>query len=68
MEYNSLATWIIFYLEQALWIQFKHNVKGEFSKQMDRITMEKTFTAPEEKLINFKNEYRDTWTEIRKRI
>jgi hypothetical protein len=35
---------------------------------MDRLTLEKTFVNPEDKLINFKAEYRDTWTEIRKKI
>ena len=34
-DYNSLASWVLYFIERALFIQYQSNIKGEYTKCKD---------------------------------
>jgi len=55
---NSLATWIIFYLETALWAHYLAYVRNELP------VSEPLFVPRENQYINLKNEISAYWEQI----
>ena len=57
---NSLAAWILYYIERALFIQWRHNVAGEFLCARDQ-NKQSVFVASEGRCIAIKQELRPFW-------
>ena len=63
-----MATWIIFYLETALWVHYLSYVKGEFrTPKNDSLVNSRIFIPAEQSLINLKYEIKEYWCDVIKR-
>ena len=57
---NSLASWILYYIERALFIQYQLNVKGEFQNCKDQ-SKQPIFIHTDGKNIVLKDEVKPFW-------
>ena len=57
---NSLAGWILYYIERALFIQWQNNVAGDFLNAKDQ-NKQPVFIASEGKCVAIKKELRPFW-------
>ena len=59
-EPNSLASWILYYMERAIFIQFEANVYGKFVSQKDQ-NKQPLFIGIDGKYISIQNELKPFW-------
>jgi len=57
---NSLAAWVLYYIERALFIQWKNNVQGDFTNSRDQ-NKQSVFIPTDGKMIAIKNELQPFW-------
>lgn len=66
-SYNSLAYWIIFYLEISLWTHYLAYIRGMFRSNSDSQQLNKSiFLSKENQYINIKNEMTGYWETVTK--
>jgi hypothetical protein len=59
-EHNSLAYWIIFFLEISLWVHYLSYVRGYF-RQQDASLNRQLFIRKESQYINARHEIKASW-------
>lgn len=67
-HYNSIAKWIVLFLERAIWIHYHTFVKQSKFSATQLQDIKPMWLQPDNKLIQFRNEILPYWTELMQKI
>lgn len=59
-EPNSLATWLLYFLERALWVQYNNHVYAKYVETKDAQN-NSMFVSPESRHISLREEIKPFW-------
>jgi hypothetical protein len=65
-KFNSIAKWMIFFIERAIWIHYTTHVLNR--RDLPLLEIQNIWIKPEHKLILFKNVILPYWTDLTQKI